>query len=250
MRSGCAVDWECGWELAVASHVRHGSARQVAGLSFSATSLCGEQGGSDLGQVALRRPRSAADRAPGLPRASARLGQSAAWAALAGPISRLGRAGRPHRLWFPHGDEQRRQEDRRVPVGDRLEVDDHRLVDGERVCPAAADGLQRRRVREPPHAAGRLRAQRREAWLGGRGGAGWPRPSWGGMPIAGAWQKARWPGDGSARSWLWERGSGGQAANRRLASGSGLCAVRLGRVNGGLRAMRLLGRASNRLRAV
>ena len=183
------------------------------------------------------------------PQASARLGQSAAWAALAGPISRLGRAGRPHRLWFPHGDEQRRQEDR-VPVGDRLEVDDHRLVDGERVCPAAADGLQRRRVREPPHAAGRLRAQRREAWLGGRGGAGWPRPSWGGMPNAGAWQKARWPGDGSARSWLWERGSGGQTANRRLASGSGLCAVRLGRVNGGLRAMRLLGRASNRLRAV
>ena len=37
-RSGCAVGWECGWELAVASHVRHGSARQVAGLSFSATS--------------------------------------------------------------------------------------------------------------------------------------------------------------------------------------------------------------------
>ena len=42
----------------MATHVRHGSARQVACLSFSATSLSGNK-------VALRRPRSAADRAPG-----------------------------------------------------------------------------------------------------------------------------------------------------------------------------------------
>ena len=70
------------------------------------------------------------------------------------------------------------------------------------------------------------------------------------MAIAGVRQEARWPGDGSARNWLRERGSDGQAANRRLASGGGLCSVRLGRVNGLLRAVRLLGRASNRLRAV
>ena len=29
--------------------------------------LCGKQGGSDLGQLALRRPLSAPDRAPGCP---------------------------------------------------------------------------------------------------------------------------------------------------------------------------------------
>ena len=69
------------------------------------------------------------------------------------------------------------------------------------------------------------------------------------MAIAGVRQEARWPGDRSATGRLRERGSDGQAANPRLASGSDLC-VRLGRVNGLLRAVRLLGRASNRLRAV
>jgi hypothetical protein len=177
-----------------------------------------------------------------LPRASDSLVQTAARVALAGPISRLGRAGRPHRPWSPHGDEHRIRE-ARVPVGDRVELYDHRLVDGERVRPAAADGLQRRRVREPPRAAGRLRVRR-------RGGAGWSRLSWGGMTIAGAWHKARWSGDRNARSRLRERGSGGQAANRRLGSSGGLSAVQLGRVNGSPRAVRVLDRASNRPRAV
>eukprot|EP00964_Phaeocystis_antarctica_P032068 scaffold18141_cov48-Phaeocystis_antarctica.AAC.5 len=45
------------------------------------------QAGSDLGQLALRRPLSAPDRAPGRPRASASLNQSAP----------CGQAGRPYR---------------------------------------------------------------------------------------------------------------------------------------------------------
>eukprot|EP00964_Phaeocystis_antarctica_P072037 scaffold44018_cov70-Phaeocystis_antarctica.AAC.1 len=58
---------------------------RVGRVRRQAEHLCGKQSGSDLGQLALRRPLSAPGRAPGCPEpASASLGQSAAWAALAG----------------------------------------------------------------------------------------------------------------------------------------------------------------------
>ena len=161
------------------------------------------------------------------------VGRERSWGARLGAGSGHAREARQrqHGSWLQClGDEQPVPELQvaRVPVDDRLEVDDHRLVDADGVRPAAADGLQRRRVCEVPRAARRLRARRREASLGG---ARWPRLScWGGTVIAGDGLKARWPGDGGARSRVRERGSGGVAANRRLAS-SGDLGGRLGRVN-------------------
>ena len=66
-------------------------AEVAIGVGRAEAHLCGEQGGSGLGQLALRSPLSfsAPDRAPRLPRASASLGQSATWAALAGHIGLL-----------------------------------------------------------------------------------------------------------------------------------------------------------------
>eukprot|EP00964_Phaeocystis_antarctica_P155349 scaffold124462_cov72-Phaeocystis_antarctica.AAC.1 len=61
------------------------------------THLCGKQGGSDLGQLALRRPLSGQI----VPQAALSLGQPR-------PISRLGRAGRPYRLVFSHRDARAR----------------------------------------------------------------------------------------------------------------------------------------------
>ena len=49
--------------------------------------LCGEQAGSGRGQLALRRPVSAQKWCSRLPRASANLGQSAAWGRHSGLVS-------------------------------------------------------------------------------------------------------------------------------------------------------------------
>ena len=189
---GCAVGRERSWGArlgAGSGHARearqrqHGSWLECLGdePEWGITTRCGSG-------FAIWRPRLAAHHAPGCRKPRSALA-----------TFRLGRAGLPYRARFRHADEQPVPELQvaRVPVDDRLEVDDHRLVDADGVRPAAADGLQRRRVCEVPRAARRLRARRREA---SPGGARWPRLSWGGTVIAGDGLKARWPGDGGATS--------------------------------------------------
>ena len=66
---------------------------EIKAVIVTGTALGGKQGVPDLGQLALRRPLSAPDRASGHPEPSSRR-----------PFSRLGRAGTGHsgRPWFPH----------------------------------------------------------------------------------------------------------------------------------------------------